>query len=94
MKKQYCLEWQNKKGSSCWKSIGYDCPNEAIKQMKNKIKNKCCASVNIYWNYVGNDVPDDEIGNEYFYKGLHKRKLEIFGNAVYIDNDIQETICK
>lgn len=35
MKKQYCLEWQNKKGSSGWKSIGYDCPNEAIFQKKN-----------------------------------------------------------
>ena len=90
MKKQYCLEWQNKKGSSGWKSIGYDCPNEAIKQMEKKIKSKSCASANIHWNYVGDDVPNGEIGNEYFYKGLYKTKLEIFGHDVYIDNDIQE----
>ena len=90
MKKKYYLEWVNKDGRWYMKSIGKDCPSEAIKLMQNKIKSKSCASVYINWNYVGDDVPNDEIGKDYFYKGLSKTKLEIFGHDVYIDNDIQE----
>lgn len=90
MEKQYCIEWSLKSGRTGWKSIGHNCPEEAIKQMNRKIKNKSCASVSITWNYVGEDVPDEEIGCDYFYQGVYKTKLNIFGCDVYIDNDIKE----
>lgn len=90
MKKQFGLEWNLKSGHNGWKSIGYDCPEEAERQMKRKIKSKSCTSAYITWNYVGNDVPEEELFEEHFYKGLYKYRIEMFGMDVYIENDIRE----
>lgn len=92
MKKQYCLEWHNKSGRNGFRVIGYDCPTQAEKAMQKKIKLVSCASATISWNYVGDDVSDEEIGKEYFYKGLYKERLEIFGFDVYVENAYKEMV--
>ena len=90
MKKQYCLEWGLMSGHYGWKSIGEECPEEAVRQMKRKIRNKSCISAWVNWNWCGEDTPDEEMGRDYFYKGLYKYSLEVFGTKVYIQNDIRE----
>ena len=90
MKKQYCLEWMNKSGRSGCKNIGYDCPKQAEKELRKKIKQESCASAWVNWNWVGNDVSDDELGNDYYFKGIHKNYVELFGRKVWIENDYIE----
>lgn len=90
MKKQYCLEWQNKSGSNGFKSVGIDCAELAEKALTRKIKLKSCASARLTWNYVGADVPDDEIGEDHFYKGYYKKSFEMLGVRMYVENDIRE----
>ena len=90
MKKQYCLEWYNKSERDGFKSIGYDCPEQAEKAMKRKIRQKSCAEAYITWNYVGNDIPEGEFGEEHFYKGIRKRSFDVLGSTIFIDNDYIE----
>lgn len=90
MKKQYCLEWYNKSGRDGFKSIGYDCPVEAERELKKKIRQRSCAEAMITWNYVGNDIPEDEFGEEHFYKRIRKKKFDVLGMTVYVDNDYIE----
>ena len=94
MAKQYCMEWQTKSGRTGWKSIGKDCPAEAEKALKKKIKTKSCLSAYITYNFVGDDSTDQNFGKDYFYKGLYKgsEQLDVFGTTVNIfyEDDIRE----
>lgn len=90
MKKQYCLEWYTKNGRDGFKSLGYDLTEQEVeKEMMKKLKQKSTASVAISWNYVGSDVPEELAGDEWWLMGGSKRKFEVFGNTVYVDNDYQ-----
>ena len=90
MKKQYCLEWINKSGRSGWKNIGKDCPELALKELKKKIKQESCASAWVNWNYVGADVPDEEVGIDYPLKRIYKNSVDLFGHKVWFDDELIE----
>lgn len=93
MKKQYGLEWNTRSGRCNWKSIGYDCPQEAIKEMRKKIKSKSVLSAMVTWNYVGNDVPDEELGREYGYMRAYKMVVDtIIGRAIFQDEIREESM--
>lgn len=90
MKKQYCMEWYTKKGNDGFKSLGYDLADDQVKkEMMKKLKQRSTESVVITWNYVGNDIPDEEIGEEYFLMGGRKRSLDVLGMTCYIENDYE-----
>lgn len=90
MKKQYCLEWYTKKGNDGFKSLGYDLTDaQCEKEMMRKLKQRTTESVCITWNYVGNDIPDEEIGKDYYLMGGRKNSFEVLGSIVYIENDYQ-----
>ena len=90
MRKQYCLEWINKSGRDGFKSIGHDCPALAEKELNRKIKSKSCASAWITWNYTGNDIPEDEFGQDHYFKGIRKRSFDLLGTTIYVENDYIE----
>lgn len=92
MKKQYCMEWFTKSGRDGFKDLGYDLTEKECRSALNrKMKQRSTASASITWNYVGNDVPDEELGEEYFFLGATKTHLEILGSTFWIDNEITET---
>lgn len=88
MKKQYCLEWYTKKGNFGFKSLGYDLTeDQAEKEMMRKLKSKTTSSVRVTWNYVGNDIPDEEFGEEYWLMSGSKRTLDVLGMTCYFENE-------
>ena len=85
MKKQHCMEWYTKKGNDGFKSLGHDLTKEECKKaLMKKLKQKSTISVQITWNYVGEDRPDDFDHDYMFGK---KRKFNLLGSDVYVEND-------
>lgn len=89
MKKRYYIEWETIKGRKAFKRS--DSQEEAEAEMRKRIKNKNVRSVSVSWSWVGDDVPDEEIGNEYFLKGLYKDSVEFMGCEIVIQDRIKET---
>lgn len=90
MKKQYCMEWYTKKGNSGFKSLGHDLTeDECEKALMRKLKQKSTSSVQIDWNYVGDDVSKGEKYVDHFVMFGRKKTFEVFGTEVYVENDYQ-----
>ena len=50
-------------------------------------------SVMVTWNYVGNDVPDEELGREYGYMRAYKMVVDtIIGRAIFQDEIREESM--
>lgn len=91
MRKQYCMEWDTKSGRNGWKSLGHDLTEKELTSLLNrKMKQKSTASAFITWNYTGDGIPEEEFGKDHFFMGLHKKRLEVLGMVVYIDNEIEK----
>lgn len=76
MRKQYCMEWNTKSGRNDWKSLGIDLTKKECKTILNKkIKQRSTASAWITWNYIGDDIPEEEFDKDHFLMGLYKTRL-------------------
>lgn len=90
MKKQYCIEWYTRSGRDGFKTLGYDLSdNECKRELAKKLRQKTTSSVTISWNYVGDDIPDSEVGEEHPYMGGAVRRIEMFGHTLYLDNEYE-----
>lgn len=90
MKKQYCMDWCTRKGNDGFKNLGYDLTIEQCeKELMRKLKQKTTESVYITWNWVGSDVPDGELGNEYPVMFGKVKTMEILGIKVYMNGEYE-----
>lgn len=82
MTKKYELSWRGENNNFHCKQFKDYINVEKVfnRKVNEKVIKTISAEINYY--FVGNDVPDEEVGKDYLIKGFYREVIEILGHDV------------